>query len=260
MRQIFISYSHQDKAWKNRVVKQLRVLAHTGLDVWDDRRIAAGDDWHPEIQQAIERCDVAVLLISADFLTSPFILDQEVPQLLQRRQEQGIRVIPLIVRPCEWQRIDWLKTIQARPTDDKKLSGMKKHQWESVLSKLAGEIADLLLAPPPGTLSSPEAEAPSTGQNAPIRTDLTHLPAGAAHFLGRDNELAALDAAWASAGNTALVELIAPGGTGKTALVKRWLEHVKTDNWRGASRVFAWSFYSQGSGDGRNASEDLFLA
>ena len=93
-----------------------------------------------------------------------------------------------------------------------------------------------------------------------IPTDLTHLPAGAAHFLGREHELAALDAAWASAGKTALVELIAPGGTGKTALVKRWLEHVKTDNWRGASRVFAWSFYSQGSGDERNASEDLFLA
>jgi hypothetical protein len=93
-----------------------------------------------------------------------------------------------------------------------------------------------------------------------IPTDLTHLPAGAAHFLGREHELAALDAAWASAGKTALVELIAPGGTGKTALVKRWLDHVKTDNWRGASRVFAWSFYSQGSGDERNASEDVFLA
>ena len=52
-----------------------------------------------KFKKTIERCDVAVLLISADFLTSPFILDQEVPQLLQRRQEQGIRVIPLIVRP-----------------------------------------------------------------------------------------------------------------------------------------------------------------
>ncbi len=143
MRQIFISYSHQDEDWKNRVVKQLGVLAHTGLDIWDDRRIAAGDDWHPEIQQAIERCDVAVLLISADFLTSPFIRDQEVPQLLQRRRDHGIRVIPLIVRPCLWDRIDWLGSIQARPTDGAALSGMTEHQRESTLSNLAGEIADL---------------------------------------------------------------------------------------------------------------------
>ena len=101
---------------------------------------------------------------------------------------------------------------------------------------------------------------PDDGNHDDIRTDLTHLPAGAAHFLGREHELAALDAAWASAGKTALVELIAPGGTGKTALVKRWLESLKQDNWRGARRVFAWSFYSQGSGDERNASEDVFLA
>ena len=164
MRQIFISYSHQDEDWKNRVVKQLGVLSRAGLDIWHDRRIAAGDDWHPQIQQAIERCDVAVLLISADFLTSPFILDQEVPRLLQRRQEQGIRVIPLIVRPCTWQRIDWLKGIQARPQDGKPLSGMSPHDAEAALSRLADEIADLLLAPPsnasfmppprPGTPSS----------------------------------------------------------------------------------------------------------
>ncbi len=93
-----------------------------------------------------------------------------------------------------------------------------------------------------------------------IRIDLTHLPAGAAHFLGRDNELAILDAAWDSAGRTALVEFIAPGGTGKTALIKRWLDHFKATNWREARRVFAWSFYSQGSSDERNASEDIFLA
>jgi len=93
-----------------------------------------------------------------------------------------------------------------------------------------------------------------------LRIDLTHLPAGAAHFLGRDDELAMLNAAWDSAGKTALVECIAPGGTGKTALIKRWLDTLKTAHWRGARRVFAWSFYSQGSGDERNASEDLFLA
>lgn len=267
MRQIFISYSHQDEIWKDHLVSHLNVLAGEGLEVWDDRRIAAGDDWRPEIERAIAVCDVAVLLISRHFLTSKFIAGQEVPPLLQRRQAKESRVIPLIVSPCQWQRIDWLKVIQGRPQDGKPLSGMSQHDADLALSSLAGEIADLPLAPPRGTLSSQEAEAPeqqgassATGQKDLIRTDLTHLPVGAAHFLGREHELAALDAAWASAGKTALVELIAPGGTGKTALVKRWLESLKQDNWRGASRVFAWSFYSQGSGDERNASEDLFLA
>lgn len=105
-----------------------------------------------------------------------------------------------------------------------------------------------------------ENTRPSDGSHDDIRIDLTHLPAGAAHFLGREKELAILDAAWDSAGKTAQVELIAPGGTGKTALIKRWLDKFKAANWLGARRVFAWSFYSQGTGDERNASEDLFLA
>ena len=44
---IFISYSHKDEEWKDQVVMHLRVLEMEGmLDVWDDRRIEAGDDWH----------------------------------------------------------------------------------------------------------------------------------------------------------------------------------------------------------------------
>lgn len=65
----FISYSHQDEAWKDHLLSHLNVLAGEGLEVWDDRRIAAGDDWLPEIERAIAACDVAVLLISRHFLT-----------------------------------------------------------------------------------------------------------------------------------------------------------------------------------------------
>ncbi|MBK6998885.1 MAG: hypothetical protein IPH35_02540 [Rhodoferax sp.] len=97
------------------------------------------------------------------------------------------------------------------------------------------------------------------GDRSAPRIDLTYLPSGAPHFLGREAELAALDAAWESNGKTAIVELIAPGGTGKTALVKRWLDGMQRDNYRGAHRVFAWSFYSQGTSDERQASEDHFL-
>lgn len=252
MAKIFVSYSHHDESWKKRVVKQLQVLATEGLEVWDDRRIVAGADWEPEIAQAIAGCDVAVLLISADFLTSRFIVGQEVPPLLQRRQEQGIRVIPVILSPCPWDRIPWLNRIQARPKDGKALTGMKKHDAEVALAALAAEIADLdaRLGPRhiPGQSLPPE------------RIDLSHLPAGAEHFLGRGRELEALDAAWTQPGS-AIVELIAPGGTGKTALVKRWLDSQRaTKGWNGATRVYGWSFYSQGTGDDRQASEDHFLA
>jgi hypothetical protein len=58
----------------------------------------------------------------------------------------------------------------------------------------------------------------------PPRIDLNHLPAGTEHFLGRGPKLDSLDGAWSDPGRTAVVECIAPGGTGKTALIKRWLD------------------------------------
>ncbi len=250
---IFISYSHQDEVWKNRLVSQLNVLAGEGLDVWDDRRIAAGNDWLPEIKQAIAKCDAAVLLISSHFLTSTFICGEEVPPLLQRRQEEGVQVIPLIISPCQWQRVGWLKPIQARPIDGKELSGMKKHQRESALSRLAGEIADL--PPVAGVTAATVIQA-----EAPPRIDFSHLPAGTEHFFGREEELAVLDAAWADSQHSHVVEWVAPGGVGKSSLVKRWLENLQRDGWRGARRVYAWSFYSQGASHDRQASDDDFLS
>ena len=55
---IFISYSHKDEEWKDRVVTHLRVLEMEDmLDVWDDRRIEAGDDWFPEIENGNQCCE-----------------------------------------------------------------------------------------------------------------------------------------------------------------------------------------------------------
>ncbi len=244
---IFISYSHDDEAWKDRVVSQLGVLEHEGLlSVWEDRQIAGGDDWLPKIETAMASCSVALLLISARFLTSKFILGNEVPALLQRREQEGVQVIPVILKPCAWTRVGWLKSIQSRPKDGKPLSGMSEHEADAALAALAGEIADLLVQTPPPT--------------KPTRADLTKLPAGAADFLGRVDELKLLDDAWADAGHTQVVELVAPGGVGKTALVKRWLDRLKLDGWRGAQWVYGWSFFSQGTSDDRQASDDNFLS
>ncbi|MBS1211648.1 MAG: hypothetical protein H6R26_264 [Proteobacteria bacterium] len=229
------------------------MLAPEGLfSVWEDRQIAAGDDWLPEIEGAIKSCDVALLLISAKFLTSKFILGKEVPALLQRREKEGVRVIPAILKPCPWTRVSWLKSIQARPKDRKPLSGMSEHDQDTALAALAEEIADLLARVPPTPPGSLHVIPPD-------KIDLTKLPAGAADFLGREAELRMLDEAWVDAGRIQIVELVAAGGVGKTSLVKRWLDRLKADGWRGAQRVYGWSFFSQGTGDDKHASDDSFL-
>ncbi len=246
---IFISYSHKDEAWKDRLVTQLRVLEMEGiLDVWDDRRIEAGADWFPEIEQAIERASVAILLISADFLTSKFILGEEVPRLLERRQKEGLRVIPLIVRPCAWKVLRWLSPIQARPKDGRPLSGGSEHQIEEDLAALAKEVAGIIRRVPSG----------EGRQVPPEKISLAKLPSTDPYLFGRESELAALDAAWDKA-RTNIVTLVAFGGVGKTALVNVWLNRMQEKTFRGAERVFGWSFYSQGAAEGRQASADPFI-
>jgi TIR domain/NACHT domain len=145
---VFLSYSHQDEAWKDRLVKHLTVLEREGLlAVWHDRRIGAGAEWYPEIQTAIERADVALLLVSADFLNSPFIQGEEIPPLLKRRQENGLPVIPVIVKDCPWRHVPWLAGLNARPADGKSLEALPTKRLNGALSKIAEEVLTFLHSP-----------------------------------------------------------------------------------------------------------------
>jgi WD40 repeat protein len=140
---IFLSYSHKDEAWKNRLSTHLGSL---DLDLWDDRRIAAGAMWRAEIQQAMDRASVAVLLISADYLASKFVREEEIPKLLARRQEEDLAVIPVLVRPCAWQEIGWLREISICPPDGQSLAGLRGHRRDAEMANIAREILRLLHA------------------------------------------------------------------------------------------------------------------
>ena len=139
---VFISYSHKDEDWKDRLLTHLGVLQQEDLlSLWDDRRIEAGADWQPEIEQAMQAASVAVLLVSANFLTSKFILGEEVPRLLARRDKEGMRVFPIIVKPCAWKQVSWLSRLQLRPKDGRPLSGGTDYQIDVDLAAIAEEIA-----------------------------------------------------------------------------------------------------------------------
>src|SRR4051794_4914264 len=96
---IFISYSHCDSTWLERLQVHLKPLEKEGFfDIWDDTRISTGQNWSVEIKKAIESSQVAVLLISADFLASDYIISEELPCLLAAAQTQGLIVMPVILK------------------------------------------------------------------------------------------------------------------------------------------------------------------
>ncbi|MCP4576001.1 MAG: toll/interleukin-1 receptor domain-containing protein, partial [Deltaproteobacteria bacterium] len=147
---IFISYSHKDENWKNRVTSQLAVLERQGiLEVWEDRRIRTGKEWRPEIEDALNTCNIAVLLVSPGFLTSGFIMDDEVPCILKRREKNLMEVFPVIIKPCPWDSVEWLKKLQLFPKDGKPLMNMSEGEIENNLVLLAKNIKRLSRATPP---------------------------------------------------------------------------------------------------------------
>lgn len=250
---IFISYSHKDQEWKDRVATHLGVLKMENLlDVWDDQRIEAGDDWRSEIENAINKANIAILIISANFLTSKFILDEEVPKLLERRLNEGVRVIPLIAKPCAWKQVKWLSSIQARPKEGKPLSAGTEHQIDIDLSGLANEVAEILKRA--GIISIPE----KTIYLPPDRVSLAKLPSTLPRLFGRENFIDYLDNAWVTH-NINIITFVGWGGVGKSAIVNYWLTKIAKDHYRGAERVYGWSFYSQGAEEGRQISADQFI-
>ena len=87
------------------------------VDAWHDRRIEAGDEWYKSIQDAMDDCDIAILLVSPDYLASRFIQEDEQPKLLKRREEMKSRVMPIIIRPCVWQSEQTISILQVMPKD-----------------------------------------------------------------------------------------------------------------------------------------------
>jgi tetratricopeptide (TPR) repeat protein len=255
MKRIFISYSHEDEQVKKRLVTHLQGLRKQGkLASWDDRLIKAGQEWNNEIETALNNADAAVLLISPGFLASDFIMEKEVPFLLRRRQEQNICVFPLIIKGCNWQRVDWLQSLQVRPKHGIPLEDIKEPGMDTILAEFTDEILNILYQTKPGDTAGTYWE----DSTSPEKISISKLPTTGKDLFGREKELEILNQAWSDP-HTHIVTLVAWGGVGKTALVKHWLNMVERKDYCGAQRVYGWSFYSQGAEEGKQASADEFM-
>jgi hypothetical protein len=135
---VFISYSHADKEWLERLKRHLKPLVREGrLECWDDTHIQPGDDWKQEIQNALDPARVAVLLISADFFASDYIDENELPPLLTMAQDKGTRILPVILSASRFARNPSLARFQAVNPPDQPLDELPRAEQEKILDRLA---------------------------------------------------------------------------------------------------------------------------
>jgi HEAT repeat protein/energy-coupling factor transporter ATP-binding protein EcfA2 len=112
---LFFSYAHKDEALRDQLAPHLSLLKHQNIITdWHDRNITAGTDWAQAIDNNLNTADIILLLISADFLASDYCYDKEMTRALERHNQNTARVIPIILRPCDWHSAPFGK-LQALP-------------------------------------------------------------------------------------------------------------------------------------------------
>lgn len=146
---VFISYCHRDRRWLERLKVHLIPLADDfDTDIWEDTQIKAGLKWREEIERAIDRANVAVLIISADFLASRFIRDNELPPLLKAADEDGALILPIIAGPSLFTKNSNLSLFQAINSPDDALLSMSEGKQEEAFLRLAERILERCQRPP----------------------------------------------------------------------------------------------------------------
>jgi hypothetical protein len=136
---VFISYSHRDRKWLDKLQTVLEPLVRSeGIDIWDDTRIQPGSDWRPQIAQAIAQARVAILLVSANFLASDFIVDEELPLIWEARKD-GLTILWVAVSASLYDKTA-LKDIQAANDPSKPLDTLSRPQQQQALVDIAKKI------------------------------------------------------------------------------------------------------------------------
>jgi class 3 adenylate cyclase len=155
--EVFISYSHKDRGWLERLQTMMQPLvARSKVKLWDDTRIKPGQNWKAELAHALKRAKVAVLLVSPDFLASEFIRNQELPALLRAAQSEGGTIFWIPLRPSLVEE-SGIADYQAPIDPARPLAILPRAEQQRSLAALCRQIA-ALVAPCGGGVASAPAE------------------------------------------------------------------------------------------------------
>lgn len=163
MTKLFFSYSHADENYRNTLEKHLSALKHEGLiDSWHDRKIRAGDEFENVIDENLKQADVILLLISSDFIASRYCFEIEMKRALERHAEGTARVIPIILRHCDWKTMPFAK-LMAAPTDGKPIKAWS--DIDEAYTDVAGHIRMALATMKPHEEARPAGAMLADGSN-----------------------------------------------------------------------------------------------
>lgn len=140
---VFISYSHLDKKILESFKRHKKSI-NKEIEIWDDSKIKIGEKWREKIDSALESCNVTILFMSADFINSKFIMEEELPYLLKAAKNNKVKIIVVNANPVSLAQFPELLAYQHLNSPNRTISEMKKAEIERLWMKLTDEINSLI--------------------------------------------------------------------------------------------------------------------
>jgi formylglycine-generating enzyme required for sulfatase activity len=178
--QLFISYSHADRDWVERLQKMIKPLVRSeALRLWDDSKIPPGAKWKAEIEKALASAKVALLLVSDDFLASEFVINKELPPLLRAAEHEGLCILWVCLGPCFYEATP-IHEYQAVLPPGEPLEALSPVLQKAALKTIAGAIRDALRSEVAAAQVPPAPVSPAQVQPRPVPAPLPAPPASTA--------------------------------------------------------------------------------
>jgi tetratricopeptide (TPR) repeat protein len=231
----FISRAGEDRERAKWIARVLEAEGHT--TTLEDDDFKPGQNVLHQIKLAMDRADHFIVVLSPHYLAKPFPLSELYSGLAEDPVGERRLIIPVRVAPCEIPRL--IKGLIYVDFVGRSELECKQALLDAIRPE---RIAEQVVFP--------DADAAASA----VRTSIQKLPTADPHVFGRDAQIEWLEQAWGNP-QTNFVQIIAPGGAGKTALMTRWYRRHLDD-----VTVFGWSFYSQGTSEKSQTSSDPFFA
>jgi hypothetical protein len=171
---VFVSYANADDDLRKELDKHLSLLKKQHLiKIWHDQDISAGTEWEREIHAHLSTADIILLLISPDFMASKYCFSIEMERAMERHKRGEAQVIPIIVRPVDWQNAPFSK-LQILPTGAKPIRSSKWQYLDEALLDVVEGIRKVIEASPGQKIQSHHPPFLQKSDQAPKEKEETH--------------------------------------------------------------------------------------
>lgn len=170
---VFITYSHKNRAEKDKLITSLALLKREGIiSIWHDNEILPGDKWRDAIFSNLTDSDLLL------YLTSAYSLESEnCNKELAAALNAEIRVIPIILEHCDWLKHQ-LNDFQAFPDRGVPVTNWEDESegWENVVEGIRKVVERMQIqADPSSKISEKELHSELAFQHGNILMMLGQL-------------------------------------------------------------------------------------